>query len=364
MSRIHLSPETVAAIRKYGSSVQGIARHYGISGAALLGKLVAGESHDNPNAVSSANARGRTQFTPGSRNTVRRRYGVDPWSGRADDEVHAAELHLRGKVNGQMGLEGYNPGDPNYPSYILSQRVGDVAHSRPGALPPSASGGLPSRGTPTRYQIRQPVLHPGGTKEDIDSAVLDSLLAPHRMGHLSGDIMSRLDSGRYTTTTAPSVDPGHVTTIPGHPGHAASLLSAGHEGGPHGVQHLNFVNDQTGVQPEVHAFLHNLTRYYGHPLDVGTGKVGHSINVAGTNRRSAHADGWANDLPATGAKGDQIAFSAFRAAGVPAAQARQWAHQGGLHNIVHHGHYIQIIWKTNIGGDHYNHVHVEVKPLH
>jgi hypothetical protein len=123
-----LSKKTIAAVQKYGPSVDDIAKQYGVSGAALLAKLVEGESHDDPDAVSSAGARGRTQFMPESRATVLQKYGVDPWSRDPDQAVHAAALHLRGLVNGSKGLTGYNPGDPSYPGYILGQNVGDVAH--------------------------------------------------------------------------------------------------------------------------------------------------------------------------------------------------------------------------------------------
>lgn len=123
-----LSKKTIAAVQKYGPSVDSIAAQYNISGAALLAKLIEGESGDNPDAVSPAGARGRAQFMPGSRETVLQRYGVDPWSRDPEQAVHAAALHLRGLVNGSKGLEGYNPGMPTYPQYILGQKVGNVAH--------------------------------------------------------------------------------------------------------------------------------------------------------------------------------------------------------------------------------------------
>src|SRR4051812_20217095 len=119
---VRLSKETIAAAKRYGHTVDGIAHQYGISGAALLAKLVSGESSDNPDAVSSAGARGRAQFMPGSRETAVQKYGVDPWSHDADQAVHAAALHLRGLINGSKGLEGYNPGSPTYTKYILGQK--------------------------------------------------------------------------------------------------------------------------------------------------------------------------------------------------------------------------------------------------
>jgi murein DD-endopeptidase MepM/ murein hydrolase activator NlpD len=63
---------------------------------------------------------------PGSRQIALDKYGVDPWSRDPDQAVHAAALHLRGLINGSKGLEGYNPGMPTYPQYILGQKVGNV----------------------------------------------------------------------------------------------------------------------------------------------------------------------------------------------------------------------------------------------
>lgn len=150
-----LSAKTLRAARRYGPSVDQLAeRRYGISGAALLAKVVLGESGDNAHAVSSAGARGKAQFTAGSRATAIQKYGLDPWRS-TDEAVHAAALHLRGKINGSKGLEGYNPGDPGYRAYILSQKVGNVgggqggdanallqASSRPAQGVPQGSDGL------------------------------------------------------------------------------------------------------------------------------------------------------------------------------------------------------------------------------
>lgn len=132
-----LSTKTIRAVQRYGPSVNAIARQYGISGAALLAKVIEGESGDDPNAVSTAGAKGGAQFMPGSRQTVLSKYGVDPWSSDPDQYVHAAALHLRGLVNGSKGLTGYNPGSPTYTGYILGQKVGDVSHYGGGTTTPT-----------------------------------------------------------------------------------------------------------------------------------------------------------------------------------------------------------------------------------
>jgi hypothetical protein len=146
--------QVLAAIAKYGPSVQALAeKRYGISGEALLAKLAQGESGaiSDPaaarNKVSRAGARGWTQFTAGSRREAIARYGIDPWSS-PDAAFHAASLHLRGKINGSTGLEGYNPGDPQYTDYILRQHVGDVHRATTGrGVSATSAAGAPSTAT-------------------------------------------------------------------------------------------------------------------------------------------------------------------------------------------------------------------------
>jgi hypothetical protein len=136
---------------------------------------------------------------PGSRQTAIDRYGIDPWRS-ADEAVHAAALHLRGKINGSKGLEGYNPGMPTYPQYILDQKVGDVAHG--GRAAPHASRG-PAATTETvttpgvdnsglRRQLVAQFLQQGGVRNS--SAVLA----------LAGQYGQAADTPGTTTCATPS----------------------------------------------------------------------------------------------------------------------------------------------------------------
>ena len=143
------------AAARYGPSLDHIASRYinpitgkPLSGAALLAKIVSGESSFDRHSVSPVGARGLAQFMPSSRAEAIRRFGVDPWRS-PDEAVHAAALHLRGKINGSTGLEGYNPGGgQSYVNYILQQRVGPVGGS-PSRSAGGASKGLAAAGTPS-----------------------------------------------------------------------------------------------------------------------------------------------------------------------------------------------------------------------
>jgi hypothetical protein len=171
--------QVLAAIAKYGPSVQALAeKRYGISGEALLAKLAQGESGaiSDPTAargkVSSAGAKAWTQFTAQSRREAITRYGIDPWAS-PDQAFHATSLHLRGKINGQTGLAGYNPGDPEYTDYILRQHVGDV-RAAAGSAPRANS----ASGTTTASAAAPATTDPLGAAFDAGSSgSLSSLLA-------------------------------------------------------------------------------------------------------------------------------------------------------------------------------------------
>lgn len=150
------------AAARYGPSLDHIARRYTnpvtgqrLSGEALILKTLEGESRalSNPEAaaraVSSAGARKWGQFMPGTRAEMVKRFGVDPWRS-PEEAVKAMSLHLRGKLGHRPGLEGYNPGDSSYPSYILGQRVGKPLGDRTrrgGFGSTAAARGVPGGGS-------------------------------------------------------------------------------------------------------------------------------------------------------------------------------------------------------------------------
>lgn len=94
---------------------------------------------------------------------------------------------------------------------------------------------------------------------------------------------------------------------------------------------------------------------YGKPVRLGTGTA-HNQYVQGTTRQSAHWTGRALDLPTTpGAENLALGRAALVAAGMPRSQARKAS--GGVYNI---GGY-QILFNTQIGGNHTNHVHIGLR---
>jgi hypothetical protein len=71
------------------------------------------------------------------------------------------------------------------------------------------------------------------------------------------------------------------------------------------------------------------------------------------------ANGGTDDSPV----GDHLMTAALIEAGVSPSQAKTHAKAGGLFNEHHNGFRIQCIWRTNLGGNHHNHVHVGLKKV-
>lgn len=162
------------AARRYGSDPKFNAwaqKTYGVSGPVLLAKVAKGESNFNMGAVSSAGAKGGTQFMPGTRQDFISRYGVDPWKD-PDSAIHATKLYLE---NDSRGLAGYNPGMPTYTDYILGQHVGSISGGgSPGKVRGSSSTTTTTPGVDNSAQRRQIVanyLAEGGVRNS--AATLD-----------------------------------------------------------------------------------------------------------------------------------------------------------------------------------------------
>ena len=114
-------------------------------------------------------------------------------------------------------------------------------------------------------------------------------------------------------------------------------------------------------------FIAGMAASIGKPITVTTGTnhnkmtasgnisdhfSGHAVDIG------MHANGGTDDSPV----GDRIMEAACLLAGDSKAGASAKAHGGGLFNFRHNNQRIQCIWKTNVGGNHHNHVHVGVRP--
>lgn len=124
-----------------------------------------------------------------------------------------------------------------------------------------------------------------------------------------------------------------------------------------------------GLTAAMRRFMDRLASFLPRPVVVCTG-TNHS-QFTTTGNVSDHWAGnavdicsAANGFPATGGGyGDRIAAAAFRVAGYSPTAAATAARAGGTTTLTAAGLRIQIIWKSLVGGNHYDHVHVGIAPL-
>ena len=119
------------------------------------------------------------------------------------------------------------------------------------------------------------------------------------------------------------------------------------------------------LAPELVGFVRRMAEFLPRPPIVTTG-----TNHSPTTTSGKPSDHWTgngadfgsvrNGFPATGGGyGDKIAEAAFLAAGERRRRgARHGARRAARRTIVRGGLRIQIIWKSYVGGNHYDHVHV------
>ena len=196
-----------------------------------------------------------------------------------------------------------------------------------------------------------------GKPETVDkhSALVDSLLAggTGTPGSVLGRAKHNVDSGNYTTAAIPdSTERVAKYEKLARPKETVSV----------GRVHYDPAGMANGKKPakQLTSFLKVAAGYHGEPLNVGT-TTNHNVMTSSGNL-SDHPSGNAADIPATGRTGDRIATSVFRAAGWSAAKARAAARKGGVYNIqLPNGQRLQVLWKTRVGGNHYDHVHVGLK---
>jgi hypothetical protein len=113
--------------------------------------------------------------------------------------------------------------------------------------------------------------------------------------------------------------------------------------------------DRQGVSTNsaVLAFANAVANWNGHNLTIGTG-TNHNQYVKGSSRQSEHWTGNAADIPASGDALTKLGQDALIAAGMPEDEAR--TKTGGVFNV--NGY--QILFNTNTGGNHFNHLHIGV----
>lgn len=371
------------AAARWGHTVDSIASRYTdpvtgkrLSGQALLLKTAQLESGalTNPNArhaVSSAQAKGWAQFTPGSRATAISKFGIDPWRS-PDEAIHAMALHLRGKINGSTGLEGYNPGMPEYPALVLGTKVGPT-RAATGGRSARAGGGQSSVGA---NGAARSAFDPGDVSALLADIAQPAATGPPEVGvpaaptFAAAPVTPQFAGGLSVPSSgapAPREDTlgaklAAISTDPatfGDPNQQAAGGGGGSSSGGtsrRGTGKFKIAGADPGrLQPLIVDFAKRVAGVAGRQL-VGDSGATHSKYTVNGNV-SDHYAGNATDIPASGKELIRLGQDALIAAGWSEARARKQT--GGLFNVqgpdgVRH----QIIFNTHEGGDHTNHLHI------
>lgn len=369
-------------------------RYRDVPTRVLLG-LVETESAGVEGRTSSANAKGLTQFIPGTAAA----YHVNTRPGHAQSQLTGAAHYLHDLLkqtgNIRSALVRYSGGATGYPSTVLSRaesyrgaakranrgsggaqggssgaRGVTTATVTPAQIPQTANTGLAEL---LAAQIQHPALTSATPPQDPGFSARKSLALPAGYAGVpqsSGQVsqaptleqqLSAIGQQASTVLGKPTVTT-KTTVRPGQTGGGG-----GSGGGGHGEVSIAPGANRAGVgvKPVVERFLRHASANAGIPIRVTTGTNHNQMTTTGNV--SDHWDGHGADIgvPWLSRKGDRIAAGALIAAGVKPARARAMARRGGLYTLTHNGLRIQVIWKVTgaqNGGEHRNHVHVGVRP--
>lgn len=337
---VDLHPDIVKAIRDLGATSLGrkydrwSRKRYGVSGAMLAAKTVAGEfggrsTKSGRGVVSSAGARGPAQFIPSTRAQYMKQYGIDPWA----DDRQAIEAMVRHHMN--TGVEGYNPGMPTYKDYILGQKI--VAEDRKG-IRQRGAGRAPS----TDVELEQRVIPGQSFEAERQAARRDLLLGgPLNLKRLLdykaatrslADVPERVVSGDITVRR----DPGAPMKVKRRSG-GAPRAGGSFSGTTRPVIELAKIGHSFGLRTSS-----------GKRDTVSTS----SGNVSDHYRGNTSAN--ARDLAGSVPDMDRAAVAIARRLGLKGYKKGQPLEA----TVTRNGIRYQVLYRTHTGGNHFDHIHV------
>lgn len=334
----------------------------------LFRRQIGAESNFDPTVGSSAGAQGAAELMPATAVAL----GVNLHDGRVSDDLAGAAHLMAGYLHQYGGswskaLTAYNagPGRVGKPLYSETaayiQRIlgggGDVH----GSAGDGGSGGVAATVTPASVQYGKQAI-----------SVPDPVL---RRQQFFAQWLAQHDPDSPLVKLG-AVDPNMSTTkdvtVPVATGMRGGIFQPTGGGGGTVVKPGNVVvapganRGGVGLAPILTNLVRDTAGHAKRTLTIGTGTNHNQMTVDGNV--SDHWDGHAADIPmpVDSRQGDLTAAHALVAAGVPWGQALSMATRGGLFNVTpssgpFKGHRVQVIWKTNQGGNHHNHVHIGIR---
>lgn len=216
----------------------------------------------------------------------------------------------------------------------------------------SGTGTPATAGTPGKLSITGNVTaaHEQPSREAAVEMVLrqGSHAGLPKLGHSRLAQANALFRQGTATETVPTSATQSIKATPGKPGTPAAPAAASGSG----QFKITGANPER-LKPAIVSFARKVAGAAGEALTGDSGATHSKYTVDGNV--SDHFGGNATDIPATGARLLKLGRAALRAAGMPAAQANKA--KGGLYNVGGH----QVIFLTNQGGNHFNHLHISAK---
>ena len=305
-----------------------------MSGAEYLAKIIQHESGWNAETYNDrVGATGIGQFIPGTRQGMIDQYGVDPWAS-GDEGIQAAALYLS---EGNGGLFNYNSGYPN-----SSDNQG---------TPGTWDGYLNEDVGATRPVSKQAAKLLKQEKEKLTQQQ-ESVDALRQKASDAGIPWHVLEEAEHYKPGA-GVRPTDANTLWVQPTRAK--LKKGQLISQHGGVNMDISEDLRRLGLTISKRVGDpLTITSGlRPGDDGDHGHGGGLDIAALSRVHGDAE--------TETEGNRIAYETVIAAGGSKDVAQSLVDGAEVVEFTSaNGHRVQVLWKTYIGGDHHNHVHVGI----
>jgi hypothetical protein len=303
-----------------------------MSGAEYLAKIIQHESGWNADAYNdTAGATGMGQFIPSTRQGMIDQYGVDPWAS-GNDAIHAAALYLS---EGGGGLVNYNSAYPN---------SGDN-QGTPGTWDGYLNEDVgPMRGNNPKVEAKVKALQQqlqglsAQQKQAVEAAEKAGI--PLDLSIYDENTVRQLDEP--TLWKQPTERPKNKPKLEDTPGMSPTWEGASKEILRLGYTISKWIGEPLGVN--------SLMRQGDSDSDHGSGN-GLDINAMAQREGGSAADE---------KRGDRIAAAAVRASGGTEDQVAELFANGNVTINSPNGYRVQVLWKTDLGGNHFNHVHVGI----
>lgn len=325
--------------------VPGLAAKYGVPEWLIRGMVSAegGTNRDGSFRTSPAGAFGPAQLMPGTAASLQKRYGIDPrtYAGNLEGGVAYLGEQLRRFKSPELALAAYNAGPGAVQKYGGIPPYAETQNYVKKIMGSAKAGGARGGGAPVVAAPAAPAISPATDPRAAKRAFATQLLQARRSGDRAGMMAAvRTYRDALSAPRAPLQLQAHPGQVGGYAAVTPPQGGTGAWGGSYDVAR-GFADVATGLGLRVTSEKRDrqMTKS-GNPSDHWTGsKNAYAFDLS---------DGYATK---------NMDLAAQRIA------ARLGVNYSGgpleLTKVVN-GYRIQVLYRTNTGGNHFNHLHVGV----